>query len=42
MCDPNNNNNLIDVAIPGDSRLSQKALEKWIKYMDLRIEGVEM
>jgi len=29
---------IIDVAIPGDSRLSQKALEKQTKYMDLRIE----
>jgi len=28
----------IDVAIPGDSRLTQKVVEKQTKYMDLRIE----
>jgi len=29
---------LIDFAIPGDSRLTQKVVEKQTKYMDLRIE----
>jgi len=29
---------LIDIAIPGDSRLSQKAVEKQTKYLDLKIE----
>ena len=29
---------LIDIAIPGDSRLSQKAVEKQTKYVDLKIE----
>ena len=29
---------LIDIAIPGDSRLTQKVVEKQTKYMDLRIE----
>ena len=29
---------LIDIAIPGDSRLTQKLVEKQTKYMDLRIE----
>ena len=29
---------MIDIAIPGDSRLTQKVVEKQIKYMDLRIE----
>ena len=29
---------LIDVAIPGDSRIQQKELEKITKYQDLRVE----
>ena len=29
---------LIDIAIPGDSRLTQKVVEKQANYMDLRIE----
>ena len=29
---------LIDIAIPEDSRLTQKLVEKQTKYMDLRIE----
>ena len=29
---------LIDVAIPGDSRLSSKAVEKLTKYAELKIE----
>jgi len=29
---------LIDIAIPGDSRLSQKAVEKQTKYVDLKVE----
>ena len=30
---------LIDIAIPGDSRLTQKVVEKQTKYMELRIAG---
>jgi len=29
---------LIDVAIPGESRISQKTVEKHTKYVDLKIE----
>jgi putative methionine-R-sulfoxide reductase with GAF domain len=29
---------LVDVAIPGDSRIQQKEVEKNIKYQDLKIE----
>ena len=29
---------LIDIAIPGESTLSQKAVEKQTKYLDLKIE----
>ena len=32
--------NLIDIAIPGDSRLSQKVVEKQTKHVDLKIEVV--
>ena len=33
---------LIDIAIPGDSRLSQKVVEKQTKYVDLKIEVVRL
>ena len=33
---------LIDIAIPGDSRLSQKVVEKQTKYVDLKIEVVRV
>ena len=33
---------LIDIAIPGDSRLSHKYTEKHTKYVDLKIEVVRM
>ena len=29
---------LIDVAIPGDSRINQKEVEKITKYQDLKVE----
>jgi len=34
----NNEAYLIDIPIPGDSRLTQKVAEKQTKYTDLRIE----
>ena len=33
---------LIDIAIPGDSRLSQKVVEKQTKYVDLKVEVVRV
>ena len=33
---------LIDISIPGDSRLVQKSVEKWTKYRDLQIEEDKM
>ena len=33
---------LIDIAIPGDSRLSQKVVDKLTKYVDLKIEVVRV
>ena len=33
---------LVDIAIPGDSRFSQKAVEKQMKYMDLKTETIRV
>ena len=33
---------LIDVAIPGDSRISSKTVEKLTKYVDLKVEITRM